>query len=118
MKFILIFVSTFCFTFGSACDPTETTASGTHAPLSFCSGDLIFEDNFDNLDVSVWKHENTMWGGGNGEFQWYTPDRTNLYTSEGNLHFMPTLTAEIFGEEFLTKGRVEIPSDRCTQPSG
>lgn len=30
---------------------------------------LIFQDNFEDLDPSVWKHEITMSGGGNWEFQ-------------------------------------------------
>lgn len=52
------------------CLPSVTTASGTHAPKEgFCSGDLIFEENFDTLDLATWKHEMSMWGGGNNEFQ-------------------------------------------------
>jgi hypothetical protein len=30
---------------------------------------LLFEDNFDELDTSVWEHELTLGGGGNWEFQ-------------------------------------------------
>ena len=28
------------------------------------SGELIFEDNFDELDLVTWQHELTLWGGG------------------------------------------------------
>ena len=28
------------------------------------SGELIFEDNFDELDLATWQHELTLWGGG------------------------------------------------------
>lgn len=44
--------------------PTITTASGTHAPPrgSFQSGDLIFEEVFEELDFERWQHENTLAG--------------------------------------------------------
>ena len=29
-----------------------------------CSGQLIFEDNFNRLDRTVWEHENSLGGGG------------------------------------------------------
>lgn len=65
---ILLICATVNLTLG--CTPSVTTVSGTSAPASFCSGDLLFEDNFDSLDQSKWKHENTLAGGGNWEFQW------------------------------------------------
>ncbi len=49
------------------CTPSVTTVSGTHAPAQVCSGELIFEDNFDFLDTSRWKHEISLAGGGNWE---------------------------------------------------
>lgn len=30
---------------------------------------LVFEDNFKDFDLSVWKHDITMAGGGNWEFE-------------------------------------------------
>ena len=54
------------------CTQSETTAKGSKASAGpFCSGDLIFEENFNELDNSLWKHEITMGGGGNWEFQIY-----------------------------------------------
>jgi hypothetical protein len=53
-----------------SCNPSVTTVSGTHRPGSVCSGNLIFEENFNSLDQSKWRHEVTMAGGGNYEFQW------------------------------------------------
>lgn len=32
---------------------------------------LIFSDDFDKFDFKTWKHEITMSGGGNWEFEWY-----------------------------------------------
>lgn len=69
------------------CTPSRTTASGSEAPSNWlledekashkpvtyefksftgtiCSGDLIFEDNFDFFDFKKWEHENTLGGGG------------------------------------------------------
>lgn len=50
--------------FGEACTPSVTTVSGTHAPSVVCSGQLIFTDDFNSLDVEKWQHENTLAGGG------------------------------------------------------
>lgn len=99
----------------NACTPSLTTVSGSSAPSTVCSGEMIFEDNFVNLDQSKWRHELTMAGGGNWEFQWYVNDRFNSYTVGGNLHLKPTFTSSIFGEAFLTSGRVVIPPNECTQ---
>lgn len=30
---------------------------------------LVFEDQFDNFDLSIWKHDITLAGGGNWEFE-------------------------------------------------
>jgi len=113
---ILLFAAIFIYieSLASACDPTETRVSGSRAPQNICSGDLLFEDNFDTLDQTKWGHDNTMAGGGNNEFQWYVNDRANSYTAGGILHLKPTFTAEIYGEGFLTTGRVLIPPDQCT----
>lgn len=45
--------------------PSVTTASGSAVKKSsFCSGELIFEDNFNKLDLEKWQHEHTLGGGG------------------------------------------------------
>jgi hypothetical protein len=31
---------------------------------------LVFNDDFDKFDLSTWKHDITMYGGGNAEFQY------------------------------------------------
>lgn len=114
---IIVFAAT---SVNSQCaNPTETTVIGTHAPSpgTFCSGDLIFQDNFDTLDHAKWFHDQTMAGGGNDEFQWYVHDRENTFTTNGILHIKPTMTADLFGENFLTTGRVIIPPENCTDSS-
>lgn len=120
---VIIFVAALALTASSVnsqcANPTVTTASGPKAPPSgsFCSGDLIFEDNFDTFDHTKWFNDQTMAGGGNDEFQWYVNDRENSYTSGGIFHIKPTFTADLFGDNFLTSGRVVIPPDQCTDSS-
>lgn len=113
MRFFIV-IAFIASTSAQICEPTLTTAGGNKAPESFCSGDLIFEDNFDTFDKTNWVHEVTLGGGGNWEFQWYVSDHINSYASDGKFHIKPTLTSEIFGESFLTSGRVTIPADQCT----
>lgn len=55
-----------------------------------------------------------MSGSGNNEFQWYVNDRANSFTSNGILHLKPTYTSDVFGEAFLSSGRVVIPESECT----
>lgn len=113
----LVFVAAVCAAVSLAnaqCAPSLTTASGTKAPGQICSGQLIFEDNFGFFDQTVWRHDITLSGGGNWEFQWYVNDRFNSYTTGGILHLRPTFTADTFGEDFLRSGHVRIPSTECT----
>lgn len=112
----LLLIGIFYFIgWSNACKPSLTEASGTKATRKICSGELIFQDNFMRLDESKWKHENTLSGGGNWEFNWYVNDRNNSYARDGYLHLKPTLTSETFGESFLTSGLVRIPASECTQ---
>lgn len=112
--FIFGFIGFFKFTIG--CNPTVTTASGLLAPSKICSGDLIFEDNFDTIDEKTWMFDNTLGGGGNWEFQWYPGfDEENAFVRDGILKLVPTLTSEKFSEEFLYSGHAVIPDDQCTQ---
>lgn len=62
---ILIFVVVSTFIYEThQCKPSATTASGSSAPKTICSGQIIFEDNFDDLNTGKWKHEITLGGGG------------------------------------------------------
>ncbi|XP_024940163.1 uncharacterized protein LOC107267136 [Cephus cinctus] len=96
-----------------------TVASGTRAPQGpYCSGDLIFADEFDVLDFKTWQHEITAAGGGNWEFNYYHNNRSNSYTVDGSLWIRPTLTSDTYGEAFLTSGTLNLnngaPADQCT----
>jgi len=100
---------------------SETTAGGTYVQQKkLCSGDLIFEETFDNFDLAKWEHEITLAGGGNWEFEYYNNNRTNSYTQDGNLHIRPTFLSDDTGEDFLYSGDLDVnggaPADACTNP--
>jgi len=81
-------------------------------------GGLLFEDNFDTLNLDTWQHELTMGGGGNWEFQYYTNNRSNSYVRDGVLYIKPTLTADTIGEDTMNGGSFNVwggaPADECT----
>jgi len=45
-----------------------------------------------------WKHEITLGGGGNWEFEAYLNNRTNSFVKNGTLYLKPTLMADQIGE--------------------
>ncbi|XP_046645457.1 beta-1,3-glucan-binding protein-like [Daphnia pulicaria] len=95
----------------------QTTVNGVDA----VPGSLIFSDDFDKLDFTVWQHEKTMSGGGNWEFQVYDNSRSNSFTKDSILHIKPTLTEDRYGAGFVNTGTLDLnggaPADECTNPS-
>nr|XP_002740986.2 PREDICTED: beta-1,3-glucan-binding protein-like [Saccoglossus kowalevskii] len=93
------------------CDP------GCDMDVPPCNG-LIFEDDFEKLDLTKWQHEITAGGGGNWEFQLYTNNRSNSYVRDGVLYIKPTLLSETYGDDFIMTGSLDIwgaaPADICT----
>ena len=61
--------------------------------------ELILEDDFNTFNLSLWKHEITLGGGGNWEFEYYSNNRTNSYVKGGILYIQPTLLADDIGED-------------------
>jgi hypothetical protein len=59
--------------------------------LALCTSKLVFYDDFDKLDFRKWKHDLTMAGGGNHEFQVYDNNRTTTYTNNSILYIQPVL---------------------------
>jgi len=53
------------------------------------SDTIIFEDDFDTLDYTKWKHEITMGGGGNWEFEMYINNRSVSYATNSCLYISP-----------------------------
>lgn len=63
-RIVCVLLSIFAIAFTEDCKPTITTASGNAQTGKLCSGNLIFEENFNTLDKTKWKPEVTFWGGG------------------------------------------------------
>lgn len=83
---------------------------------------LALEDNFDDFNLSLWKHEITLAGGGNWEFEFYGNNRSNSYVRDGTLYIKPTLMEDDIGIDNLKNGfTMDIwggsPADLCTDPS-
>ncbi|XP_055310992.1 beta-1,3-glucan-binding protein-like isoform X2 [Sitodiplosis mosellana] len=98
--------------FADDCLPSITTASGSSAPQKICSGQLIFEENFDSLNKEIWKPLSTFSDGGNKEFQWYVADDENSFAMDGKLHIKPTLAADKIGSDAVESGYIHL--DDCT----
>jgi hypothetical protein len=62
------------------------------AVLLVVNSKLVFEDNFDDLDFTKWRHDITLSGGGNWEFELYDNNRSTTWTQDGKLTIMPVLT--------------------------
>ena len=60
-------------------DPT--TSGPTEPPTRIPAP--IFSDDFDYFNLTRWKHEITLGGGGNWEFQYYDNNRSNSYVKDG-----------------------------------
>ena len=82
---------------------------------------LALEDDFKTFNLSLWKHELTLSGGGNWEFELYTNNRSNSYVRDGVLYIRPTLLEDDIGLANLKNGfNMDIwggsPADLCTEP--
>lgn len=77
---------------------------------------LVMDDNFSTFNLRNWRHEVTASGGGNWEFQVYTPETRNVYVRDNTLFIKPTLTADRFGENFVRHGIMDVNQiwGKCT----
>lgn len=71
---------------------------------------VVFRDDFNRFNKGHFTTEVSAWGGGNGEFQVYTPETANLYTANGYLYLKPTLTVDhhSFNEGTLYNGNMDV----------
>lgn len=72
---------------------------------------VVFRDDFNgHLNKGHYTTDVSAWGGGNGEFQVYTPEAANLYTANGYLYLKPTLTVDhhAFNEGSLYNGNMDV----------
>ncbi|XP_046361296.2 beta-1,3-glucan-binding protein-like [Haliotis rufescens] len=85
-------------------------AASSLSPRLYRRGNTVFEDSFNShqLNPNHWHHEITCWGGGNGEFQMYTPEAANTYIKNGVLYLKPTFTADKFGDDFFQHGVLDV----------
>lgn len=84
------------------------------AAANYC---VVLQDHFNTptIDPQIWKHDLTLGGGGNWEFQWYVNNRTNSFIEDGVLYLRPTLTADLLGEDkVMNGGNVDLWADGCT----
>ncbi len=67
------------------CLPVEipTSQPSSTLPVLPPLGDLVWAEDFDTLDPSIWTVEHSTFGDGNNELQCYTPDQVSV--SGGNL---------------------------------
>jgi len=83
--------------------------------------DDCVQDNIDRLDLETWQHEITMSGGGNWEFQVYHNHRRNSYVKDGVLTIKPSLTNDMYGDNFVETGTLSLlggsPAEECTNPA-
>ncbi|KAJ8877940.1 hypothetical protein PR048_022399 [Dryococelus australis] len=91
------------------CGTTTTTVNGQTS----CRGQLLFEDNFDNLDLSKWGYDVRIAGSPEYEFVTYARNAENSFTKNGILHIKPTLLADT---KDITKDSLQL--DGCTGLSG
>ena len=79
---------------------------------------LIFEDTFDTFNLSIWKHDITLSGEGNWEFELYTNNRSVSYVTNGTLHISPQLTSNWISTAGLNSADVNLwggdPATSCT----
>ena len=86
-----------------------------------CTSRLILDDEFEEFNLTRWKHEITLGGGGNWEFQYYDNNRSNSFVKDGVLYLKPSFLADDIGEDALRNGyRFDLwgsqPADVCTGP--
>ena len=87
--------------------------------IILASSKIVFQDNFDTLDFTKWRHDITMSGGGNREFQLYDNNRSTTFVKNGTLNIKPVLTSDKIGEQGVRSGVTYdlwggSPADQCT----
>ncbi|XP_062584178.1 beta-1,3-glucan-binding protein-like [Saccostrea cucullata] len=73
----------------SMSDTVILSSKTSMAPSFSIRSVTVFRDDFNHFDKSHYRIEVDATGGGNGEFQIYTPEHQNLYTANGYLYIKP-----------------------------
>jgi hypothetical protein len=96
---------------------------GISGVLCEADWELALDEEFNTFDLSLWKHDITLAGGGNWEFQAYSNNRSNSYVKDGVLYLHPTLLADDIGADGVTTPGTTLdywggtPADLCTAPN-
>ena len=69
---------------------------------------LILDDEFEEFNLTRWKHEITLGGGGNWEFQYYDNNRSNSYVKDGVLYLNPSFLVDDIGDGALRGGYIGL----------
>jgi beta-glucanase (GH16 family) len=80
---------------------------------------LIFDDEFNTLDFHKWRHDITLSGGGNWEFELYENNRSTSFVNNSKLNIKPILTEDKIGADSVRNGYTYDvwggnPADQCT----
>nr|CAD7458822.1 unnamed protein product [Timema tahoe] len=86
----------------AACVEVLLTMLGTSGGVG--AETLVWSEEFDVFDLSVWNHLVSGSRGFNNEFEYYRNNRKNSFVKDGVLYLKPTLTAADYGERFLYQG--------------
>jgi beta-glucanase (GH16 family) len=86
------------------------------------SSKLIFTDEFNTFDFKKWKHDISLAGGGNWEFQIYENNRSTSWVKDSKLNIKPVLTEDKIGMNNVRAGYTYdlwggTPADQCTMNS-
>ncbi|XP_024884689.1 uncharacterized protein LOC112462861 isoform X2 [Temnothorax curvispinosus] len=96
------------------CTTASTTwifENGNRRGRQACPHQLIFEDNFDNLNATKWNQLNRFSGPPDYEFVVYMTNEVTD-TSDGRLRIKPILLNTKYGTNFVLRGTLKI--ENCT----
>ncbi|KAK2588234.1 hypothetical protein KPH14_004265 [Odynerus spinipes] len=81
-----------------------------------CPNQLLFQDNFDNLNETQWTVLEQFSNAPDYEFVVYRNSPDNVKVQDGKLLIIPTFVDEKFGVEFVRRGSMTL--EKCTSTAG
>ncbi|GLG92665.1 Beta-1,3-glucan-binding protein [Gryllus bimaculatus] len=90
-----------------SCRPSVTTYNGRTA----CAGQLLLDENFNSLNLSLWKHRIQFSDDPHLDFATYVDNPENSFVKDGKLHIKATVLNE---DELLVPTKLE----KCTWTRG
>ncbi|XP_034951400.1 beta-1,3-glucan-binding protein 1-like [Chelonus insularis] len=95
-----------------AFSPTKIVDLSTGTYQNTCTGELIFEDNFQTLNDSIWRHVERFPRIPDYAFVTYRDNERNIKIKSNKLHLIPTLVENEYGKDFIRYGNLTL--ERCT----